>query len=158
MALYLARVAACEDRLGRLSDGCSCSTETLILAGNLRQMCFIQTPGYEQLPKTPIQLLKLNISVQRTRPWDSDSVKSDWSSSFTMSKEHIDQVFLTDSAAFGNISQTYIDPIYTCCLFFPIAYNDYVPAPPTGHQLKPVRAFPNPPKETCWKVLVYCIP
>ena len=27
---------------------------------------------------------------------------------------------------------------------------------PTGHQLKPVRAFPNPPSmsETCWKVLV----
>ena len=27
----------------------------------------------------------------------------------------------------------------------------------TGHQLKPVRAFPNPPiSETCWKVLVVC--
>ena len=26
--------------------------------------------------------------------------------------------------------------------------------PPTGHQLKPVRALPNPPKETCWRVLV----
>ena len=32
----------------------------------------------------------------------------------------------------------------------------YIPAPPTGHQLKAVRAYNNPLKETCWKVLVLC--
>ena len=48
---------------------------------------------------------------------------------------------------------------YDMCLYLMIIDDKniyiYTSTDFTGHQLKPVRADTNPPKETCWKVLVY---